>query len=221
LTVERTSGRYALVLVVALVGGCTRDATPAAPTPAAGSGSAGCANAPSPGSRSVELWHDGVDRVYDIVVPETARGDPLAVVLGFHGFNESSVEQATTSGLGARALADGFIAIFPQGSDLGGTTPAYFNIETFDDPTLADDVGFTAAILHATEAELCVDPNMVYAMGFSNGGLFAATLGCALGDRIAAVAPVAGGAPVARVRWAPDAGHRDAWHRGSCGPVRR
>lgn len=169
-----------------------RDATPAAPTPAVESGSAGCANAPSPGSRSVELRHDGLDRVYDIVVPETASGVPLAVVLGFHGFSGSSVEQATTSGLGDLALADGFIAIFPQGSDLGGTTPAYFNIETIEDPTLADDVGFTAAILDATEAELCVEPSMVYAMGHSNGGMFAATLGCALGDRIAAVAPVAG-----------------------------
>ena len=192
MTVERTSGRWALVLVVALVGGCTRDATPAAPTPVRESGSAGCANEPSPGSRSVELRHDGVDRVYDIVVPGTARGVPLPVVLGFHGFSLSSADQATRSGLAVRAFADGFIAIFPQGSDLGGSTPAYFNIETFEDPTLADDVGFTAAILDATEAELCVDPSRVYAMGFSNGGLFVATLGCALGDRIAAVAPVAG-----------------------------
>ena len=192
LTVERASGRCALTLVVVLVGGCGIDVTPTVPTPARTAGSAGCAEAPAHGPRSVELRYDGVDRVYDIVVPDTAPGVPLPVVFGFHGFTGSSGDQAIGSGLGVRALSDGFIAIFPQGSDLGGTTPAYFNIETTEAPTLADDVGFTAAILDATEAELCVDPSKVYAMGLSNGGMFSATLGCELGDRIAAIAPVAG-----------------------------
>ena len=58
------------------------------------------------------------------------------------------VERGTTfsTGLAVRALADGFVAVFPRGSDFGGTTPAYFNLETVDDPSLADDVEFTAEI---------------------------------------------------------------------------
>ena len=136
--------------------------------------------------------HDGLERSYDIVVPETAQGVAMPVVLSFAGFTDSSEAQASRSGLAARAAADGFIGVFPRGSNVDGTTPPYFNIETVDDPSLADDVGFTAKILDRVEAELCVDRSRIFASGWSNGGMFAATLGCALNDRVAAVASVAG-----------------------------
>ena len=136
--------------------------------------------------------HDGIDRTYDLVVPETEQGVALPVVLSFPGFTNSSKDQAQRSGLRARALADGFVAVFPQGSDFEGTTPSYFNLETVDDPSLADDVGFTAEILDRVEADLCIDRSRIFVSGFSNGGMFAATLGCALNDRVAAVAAVAG-----------------------------
>ena len=61
-----------------------------------------------------------------------------------------------------------------------------------DEPLLADDVGFTEALLDRVEADLCVDRTRIYAMGFSNGGMFVSTLACELNDRIAAVASVAG-----------------------------
>ena len=136
--------------------------------------------------------YDGVKRTYDIVVPETERGVAMPVVLSFHGFTDSSRAHASRSDLAARAAADGFIGVFPRGSNVHGTTPPYFNIETVDDPSLADDVGFTAKILDRVEAELCVDRSRIFASGWSNGGMFAATLGCALSDRIAAVASVSG-----------------------------
>ena len=168
---------------------------PATLTPAAiapGVESAGCSEGASPGSRTESFRHDGIDRTYDIVVPETERGVAMPVVLSFHGFTDSSVDHASRSGLAARAAADGFIAVFPRGSNVDGTTPPYFNIETVDDPSLADDVGFTAKILDRVEAELCVDRSRIFASGWSNGGMFAATLGCALSDRVAAVASVSG-----------------------------
>jgi polyhydroxybutyrate depolymerase len=136
--------------------------------------------------------HDGINRAYDFVVPETARGMAMPVVLSFHGFSLSSEDQADITGLVDRARADGFVAVFPRGSDLHGMTSAYFNIETTDDPHLADDVGFTAEILDRLEADLCIDRSRIFVSGFSNGGMFAATLGCALNDRVAAVASVAG-----------------------------
>lgn len=169
---------------------------------AASSRSSGCDKPPSPGSRTVSLRHDGIDRTYDIVVPDAKPGEPMAVVLGFHGFGGSAPEQARVSRLGEHARAEGFVAVFPQGSDAGGTSPAYHNLETVDEPSLADDVGFTAALLDDVEADVCVDRTRVFAMGLSNGGMFVSTLACMLGDRIAAVAPVAG------VHLLPDCGGR-------------
>jgi polyhydroxybutyrate depolymerase len=132
-----------------------------------------------------------MDRSYDIVVPDTRSSVPMPLVLGYHGFGGSPQEQAM-SGLADRALLDGFVAVFPQGSNLGGSTPAYFNLETVDEPLLADDVGFTGALLDDVEADVCIDRTRIYAMGMSNGGMFASTLACKLDERIAAIAPVAG-----------------------------
>ncbi len=182
----------AAALVAGACGGQTQGTTEAGAT-GAPSSSSGCGSAPSPGSRAVSLRHDGVDRTtYDLVVPDTRPGEPMAVVVGYHGYGSSAREQAESSGLADRALAEGFVAVFPHGSDSEGSTPAYFNVETVDDPSLADDVGFTAALLDDVEADLCVDRTRIFAMGMSNGGMFVSTLACALGDRIAAVAPVAG-----------------------------
>ena len=52
--------------------------------------------------------------------------------------------------------------------------------------------GSRLKILDRVEAELCIDRSRIFVSGFSNGGMFAATLGCALSDRVAAVASVAG-----------------------------
>ncbi len=191
---RRLFGSCLLVAAALVAGACsgqTQGTTEAGAT-GARSSSTGCDSAPSPGSRAVSLRHDGVDRTYDIVVPDTRAGEPMAVVMGYHGFGSSAQEQAAASGLTDRALAEGFVAVFPHGSDSEGSTPAYFNVETVDDPSLADDVGFTAALLDDVESDVCVDRTRIFAMGMSNGGMFVSTLACALGDRIAAVAPVAG-----------------------------
>jgi polyhydroxybutyrate depolymerase len=58
---------------------------------------------------------------------------------------------------------------------------------------LPDDVGFIKALLQVLPSRMCIDPSRIYATGVSNGGGFAARLGCELSSQIAAIAPVAGG----------------------------
>jgi polyhydroxybutyrate depolymerase len=58
--------------------------------------------------------------------------------------------------------------------------------------TCHDDIGFITALLDDIEKSVCVDLDSVYATGISNGGMFVNRLGCDLGDRFAAIAPVAG-----------------------------
>ena len=45
---------------------------------------------------------------------------------------------------------------------------------------------------HERSTDLCLDVDRVFASGYSNGGMFVHRLGCALGDRLAAVAPMHG-----------------------------
>ncbi len=197
------AGLCICVALAVLTGACSEETQDAsvlangAPSP-----SSGCARTPSLRSRTVSLHHDGMDRSYDVVVPDNRSGVPMSLVLGYHGFGGSPQDRTAGDGLRDRALRDGFVAVFPRGSDLNRSTLAYFNLETVDDPSLADDVGFTGAILDDVEADLCIDRTRIYAMGMSNGGMFVSTLACTLGDRIAAVAPVAG------VHLLPDCGGR-------------
>jgi len=53
-------------------------------------------------------------------------------------------------------------------------------------------VGYISALIDHLEANLCLDTDRVYASGYSNGGMFVHRLGCALADRLAAVAPMHG-----------------------------
>jgi poly(3-hydroxybutyrate) depolymerase len=58
-----------------------------------------------------------------------------------------------------------------------------------------DNVAFFEATLDALTAELCIDEQRVFVAGTSSGAIFANVLGCRLGDRLLAVAPIAGSTP--------------------------
>ena len=189
---RRTVCLSGCVALAAVAGACTAEqddasvAADASPVP-----SAGCSATETVRSGTVSLRYDGINRSYDIVVPDTRPGVPVPLVLGYHGLG-GSPQEAALAGVAERAPLDGFVAVLPQGSTVDASTPAYFDLETVEEPVLADDVGFTRAILDDVEADLCIDRTRVYATGMSNGGMFVSTLACALDDRIAAVAPVAG-----------------------------
>jgi polyhydroxybutyrate depolymerase len=56
----------------------------------------------------------------------------------------------------------------------------------------ADDVGFVSQLLDTLSGTLCIEARRVYVTGMSNGAGMASTLGCNLGHRLAAIAPVSG-----------------------------
>ena len=53
-----------------------------------------------------------------------------------------------------------------------------------------DDVGFLEKVLDAVQAEFPIDPERVYLLGVSNGGMMTLRMGCNLPGRFAAVAPI-------------------------------
>ena len=57
---------------------------------------------------------------------------------------------------------------------------------------LVDDVGFINALIDTLNENFSIDPERIYACGFSNGGFMSHKLACQLSHRIAAIASVGG-----------------------------
>jgi polyhydroxybutyrate depolymerase len=61
--------------------------------------------------------------------------------------------------------------------------------------TPADDIAFFNSMLDKIESRVSVDESRIYATGLSEGGFMALRVGCAMSDRIAAIAPVGAAMP--------------------------
>lgn len=154
----------------------------------------GCGKAPQapPGTSTQQDLHVGaLLRHYRLHVPSTYQASELTpLVLSFHGRGATPVQDEQLTGLSQLADLHRFIAVYPQGAaDAKGVTG--WNTGRRQDPTV-DDVLFVDSLITHLQQTLCVDPQRIYAMGFSNGGGMTALLACDLADRFAAFAPVAG-----------------------------
>jgi len=136
------------------------------------------------------------ERSYEIDLPARRdRAEALPVVIVFHGGggNADSVRRQTR--MSAKGDAEGFIAVYPQGS--GGIAG---KLRTWNAGTCCgyamqqriDEIAFVAALLDDLQATVAIDRARVYATGISNGAMMAYEVACALADRVAAIAVVAG-----------------------------
>jgi polyhydroxybutyrate depolymerase len=118
--------------------------------------------------------------------PGARSGARLPLVIGLHGAGGTGEDFDGRVGLSTYGDEQGFATVFPTAA----SSRRFWSLNGAASP---DDVPRIEALLDAIETLGCTDPERVYATGVSNGGGFAARLGCELSDRIAAVAPVAGG----------------------------
>jgi polyhydroxybutyrate depolymerase len=77
----------------------------------------------------------------------------------------------------------------------GGQQPRNREPEEEHRPAPADDLAFFNQMLDQLTSKFSPDPSRIYAAGLSEGGFMSLRLGCALGDRIAAVAAVGAALP--------------------------
>jgi polyhydroxybutyrate depolymerase len=171
----------------ATAGGATGPNT-GAPLPSPGCAGPATAAVAVAGQRQ-DVTVDGVDRWYLLTTPTTRPGaGPLPLVVDVHGLGEGASIEADTTQFGAKAQADGFIAVFPEGTG----SPVSWDIEPSTAAHPNHDLDFMRAMLTSLEAERCVDESRVYATGLSDGALFTSLLACTMAGRFAAFAPVAG-----------------------------
>jgi polyhydroxybutyrate depolymerase len=77
----------------------------------------------------------------------------------------------------------------------GGQQPQSREPEEDRRPAAADDVAFLNQMLDQMATKFSVDASRIYATGLSEGGFMSLRLGCALSDRVAAVAAVGAAMP--------------------------
>jgi len=154
-----------------------------------------------PGWQVVSVRSGGVDRKMPLYVPASGVGRAgLPLVFDLHGSGSNGRAQAQHSGLSAQADRHGFLLANPDGAIPALPGAGFFwnipGVPLIGDTQMPanppDDVQFFRDAIQQLVQSACVDPQRVYVTGFSGGARMASWLACALSDRIAAVAPVAG-----------------------------
>jgi len=131
----------------------------------------------------------GKERAYQLILPKTYDGKkPLPIVFALHPDVISNTVIPPMVGFPDMAATYDFIGVSPSGL-IDGKIPYWMAVRT--EPP-GHDIVYFSDLLDLLERELCVDPSRVYATGMANGAQMASLLACQLGDRITAVAPLAG-----------------------------
>jgi polyhydroxybutyrate depolymerase len=136
---------------------------------------------------------DGQSRFFLLTFPTADAAPPYPLVLNFHGYTHNPLQQNEYTDMPAKARAAGFLLATPGGigtsAETGGGIGAWNAGRCCGG---GDDVAFTAKLIEFLVAEHQADPKRIFSTGMSNGGLFSYRLACDLGEKILAIAPVAG-----------------------------
>jgi polyhydroxybutyrate depolymerase len=126
-----------------------------------------------------------VARHYDVFAPANLpAGRALVIVLHGNGGTGQQIRKLTH--FDALAARDGFVVAYPDAIE------HHWNDGRPEIASSSDDVGFIVKLIDEVAARYAIDRTRVYVTGISNGAIMSYRLACELGDRIAAIAPVAG-----------------------------
>jgi polyhydroxybutyrate depolymerase len=127
-------------------------------------------------------------RTIRVTVPDGPG--PHDVLLEFHGYTSSAVQQSRYSQLSERAPEAGYLVVAVDGRD----EPRRWELaDTDPDPSAmgTSDVAVVDAAIGVVLETFCGDDGGIHATGMSNGSVFAAVLACHSDHDIRAVASIA------------------------------
>ena len=132
---------------------------------------------------------DGRERTFLARVPDASSGAPRDLVIAFHGRTNDAAQVRRYFGLD-EALPEAII-VYPRALPNGPGSFAW--AEPGDPPDRLRDFAFVDALIAAVGRAACIDFDRVFVVGHSLGAYFANDVACRMGDRVRAVASVAGG----------------------------
>jgi polyhydroxybutyrate depolymerase len=139
------------------------------------------------------LVHGGVTREYVVYIPNSYDNtSEVPLLFNFHGFDGDAKDYIYYADMRALSESENFILIYPQGSLLEGFSHWNAALNSPDNKSDADDLGFMEALISKLSSEYMIDLARIYACGYSNGGMFSYALACYKSDLIAAVGSVSG-----------------------------
>jgi polyhydroxybutyrate depolymerase len=139
------------------------------------------------------ITHNGLERKYIIYTPQGYDGtSKLPLLLNFHGFSGLAGEYMSYTNMTPIADSENFILVYPQGSDLDGSSHWNAALNGGDNKSDVDDLGFVESLINKLSSENLIDTNRVYAVGYSNGGMMSYALACYKSNLISAISSVSG-----------------------------
>ena len=152
-------------------------------------------NVAQAGNRRYKLKYQNLTRYYFVHIPPQKQTS-YALVINLHGGGGQGRGQEEFSGMDMTADTHGFYVVYPNGTGKMHDRLLTWNAGSCCGYALAhniDDVGFIAAVMNAVIKQYPIDSRRVYVTGMSNGAMMTYYLAENLPNRIAAIAPVAGG----------------------------
>ena len=149
-----------------------------------------------PAGYSSFVTDDGRTRTYKVVDLSNGEED-VPMVLVVHGFGGSAEAMSAYTGIEAALAEAGVdaVVVYPNGSGADEGSPQSWNAGgccPFAMYGPIDDVGFFSRLISTVEADYSTDPDEVWMIGHSNGGMMAYRLACEVADKISAIGVAAG-----------------------------
>lgn len=160
----------------------------------------GCQGEPrSPGASGLvhkKLVHQHRARYYLLGIPKTAKsGQSYALVVMLHGGLGNPERFAQTTGLHREPLKRPTIVVYPAGSGRFSNRLLTWNAGVccgYAQRENVDDVGFIDRVIEQVATEYPIDPQQVFVVGHSNGGMMAYRMACDRSGVVTGIGVVAG-----------------------------
>ena len=140
--------------------------------------------------QNMSVTVDGKQRTFIMHIPSAYKGDkPVPLVIDYHPIGGSGNGEFGSSPYKAKTDPEGVITLYPDGTGKPGGMGNGWNVG----PCCSndDDVKFSYAMIDKLKEIACIDPQRIYATGFSMGGGMSNHVACMMSDVFAAVAPAA------------------------------
>ncbi len=147
------------------------------------------------GNSSRSITQNGLKRSYHLHIPSSLRNSTAApLVVALHGGGGNGQKMEKLSRLSLLADRAGFVVAYPDAVD-GHWNDGRGLSDYRSQRENIDDVGFIAGMIDAIAGDYGIDAERVYVTGASNGAMMSLRLGCEVGHKITALAPVIGSMP--------------------------